>query len=536
MTSFTSIPLHDIIHFLICNNQQIPTITNDIYSAALKLLNINTNTIISMPTSLSNLLITYSSNIIPISIRDWITMYNLQIKSIISGNPFNTIIPVYKSSFILTHDDLHDLSTSLSLHDTNKGRIIRTLGYINKLDNDMNVFDILPADVIINIISYLNHINMVSLYKVSRKFFDFYKLNKIIIYQSHLRRQISVDNYDAQQLTRLMKLMSYHNTIECGGDYNTILTNSGDVYKVTQEIKPIMIDKNIIQISAKYYHTLLLSNNGEVYGYAFNNHNQLGLSTINIDVPTIIPIAMDNDKVIQISAGNEHSLILTIKGKVFSFGSNQYGQLGHKLLTENITIPKLISKFQDREEAPYIIQISAGYNNSLLLTEDGYVYIFGNLDDECLGLSRNGYNYGNSIDIPTLIPDIQKIICISCGIRMSMFLTETGKVYILGVSNDGEFIEGSAYYPVLIPNIDNIISISCEIENSLLLTNEYQVYLVDILHRSVSLIPNIHNIAQISANYGCSLLLDNTGDLYAIVHDNDDQKIITPKFVMSVNM
>lgn len=60
-----------------------------------------------------------------------------------------------------------------------------------------------------------------------------------------------------------------------------------------------------------------------------NQHGQLGDGT-NIDRHTPVPIALSsNVKVVAIAAGQFHSVILTDTGDVYTFGSNQFGQLGY---------------------------------------------------------------------------------------------------------------------------------------------------------------------------------------------------------------
>ena len=97
----------------------------------------------------------------PHSINNWITAYNLWHN--------NIVVPIYKSSEIFLSPDhkLTDLSRLLSLSKVNKEHIIRTLGYLNKLDNDMNVFDLLPLEILNSIfirlerkiIKFIHHVS-----------------------------------------------------------------------------------------------------------------------------------------------------------------------------------------------------------------------------------------------------------------------------------------------------------------------------------------------------------------------------------------
>ena len=90
------------------------------------------------------------------------------------------------------------------------------------------------------------------------------------------------------------------------------------------------------------------------------------------------------------SAGYDHSLILTNDGQVYAFGNNEYGQLGVKGFIE-ISLLNICN----------ISQISAGYKCSLALTDHGQVYGFGLNNCGQLGL----HDYINRY-IPTTIMSI----------------------------------------------------------------------------------------------------------------------------------
>lgn len=75
--------------------------------------------------------------------------------------------------------------------------------------------------------------------------------------------------------------------------------------------------------------------------------------------------------VVQIACGMHHTVVLTLAGEVFTFGSNQYGQLGTGDLQSvvgpvQVKLPGMVS------------QVAAGSNHTVLLTIKGVVYTFGN--------------------------------------------------------------------------------------------------------------------------------------------------------------
>ena len=82
----------------------------------------------------------------------------------------------------------------------------------------------------------------------------------------------------------------------------------------------------IPQISGGGYHSLALKSDGTVWSWGRNNFGQLGnskRSKKNTPVPVI-----NLEDVIAIAAGTWHSMALKSDGTVWMWGRNNYGQLG----------------------------------------------------------------------------------------------------------------------------------------------------------------------------------------------------------------
>ena len=127
MKPFTVIPQEDIKAFLLANQHPI---TSNMYSDAWDLMQKN-NTV----------------HVIP-AISDYLISQNLSQQDILN-------LPMYKLSKILL-SSTEDLPQLGQLVNINKESIIRILGYINHLENDMNIFDIIPSDISSSIINKLD--------------------------------------------------------------------------------------------------------------------------------------------------------------------------------------------------------------------------------------------------------------------------------------------------------------------------------------------------------------------------------------------
>ncbi|XP_022841811.1 ultraviolet-B receptor UVR8-like [Olea europaea var. sylvestris] len=97
----------------------------------------------------------------------------------------------------------------------------------------------------------------------------------------------------------------------------------------------------ICQISGGWRHTMALTTDGELYGWGWNKFGQLGVGD-NSDHCSPIPVKFpDDQKVVHVSCGWRHTLAVTDRHNVFSWGRGTNGQLGHgDSLDRNV--PKII--------------------------------------------------------------------------------------------------------------------------------------------------------------------------------------------------
>lgn len=78
--------------------------------------------------------------------------------------------------------------------------------------------------------------------------------------------------------------------------------------------------------------------------------------------------------IISVACGDSHSLALNRWGEVFSWGSDDFGQLGHQLGSTIQNVPKLIRSLTKYN----VVQIAAGQKHSVALT-NGNVFFFFNI-------------------------------------------------------------------------------------------------------------------------------------------------------------
>lgn len=86
---------------------------------------------------------------------------------------------------------------------------------------------------------------------------------------------------------------------------------------------------NIVQAAVGRHHSLFLTDTGTVYACGDNKSGQCGIgnTTPSVNTPTLINYR--GPPIIRVGCGAEFSVILDIKGNLYTFGLPEYGQLGH---------------------------------------------------------------------------------------------------------------------------------------------------------------------------------------------------------------
>ncbi|TVP84541.1 MAG: hypothetical protein EA375_06520 [Acholeplasmataceae bacterium] len=131
-------------------------------------------------------------------------------------------------------------------------------------------------------------------------------------------------------------------------------------------------------------HTIILTHTGLVFVMGENLHGQLGLrdrDDRHEPVPLDWPEWLD-DKVVGIAAGEAHTLVLTESGRLFGFGNNDHGQCG--MPGEDSRDEPFEINHHGWHDDP-VVMMAAGRAHSLVLTVSGKVYAFGANDHGQLG-------------------------------------------------------------------------------------------------------------------------------------------------------
>ncbi|XP_039198082.1 X-linked retinitis pigmentosa GTPase regulator isoform X2 [Crotalus tigris] len=176
-------------------------------------------------------------------------------------------------------------------------------------------------------------------------------------------------------------------------------------------------------------HTSVVTENGKLYMFGSNNWGQLGLGTKNtVSKPTCVKV-LKPEKVKLAACGRNHTLIYTEKGNLYATGGNSEGQLGLGD-TEERSAFHLVSYFTSQHK---IKQLAAGSYTSAALTEDGQLFMWGDNSEGQIGLGNEA-----NVCIPHQVDVGKPVFWISCGYYHSALITCDGELYTFGESDNGK--------------------------------------------------------------------------------------------------
>uniref|UniRef100_A0A8P0T7L3 X-linked retinitis pigmentosa GTPase regulator n=1 Tax=Canis lupus familiaris TaxID=9615 RepID=A0A8P0T7L3_CANLF len=177
-------------------------------------------------------------------------------------------------------------------------------------------------------------------------------------------------------------------------------------------------------------HTLVSTEGGKVYAAGGNNEGQLGLGdTEERSTFHLISFFTSQRKIKQLSAGSNTSAALTEDGELFMWGDNSEGQIGLENVT-NVCVPQQVTVGKP------ISWISCGYYHSAFVTTEGQLYTFG--EPECGKLGLPNQLLVNH-RMPQPVPGIPgKVVQVACGGGHTVVLTDMGLMYTFGDGRHGK--------------------------------------------------------------------------------------------------
>ncbi|XP_075998041.1 putative E3 ubiquitin-protein ligase HERC3 [Genypterus blacodes] len=265
----------------------------------------------------------------------------------------------------------------------------------------------------------------------------------------------TIESQDGRRVKGKPKYMKYETKIRavsCGDDFVNLLSEEGHVLCVDIAQGPYipralggLCNIQVSQVACGSQHSVALTKDGQVYTWGQDTSGQLGLGKRRPGASSPQHLrSLSGMPLVQIAAGGDQSFALSVSGNVFSWGRNNCGQLGLGDKTDRQT-PTAVHSLNLKKT----IAISCGKDHTTILTKDGAVFTFGSGQ-----YGQLGHNSFSDELHPRLVAELleAKVTKIACGRHHTLVLTESKQVYAFGCGDQGQ-LGGSQHQtvPLLVP-------------------------------------------------------------------------------------
>jgi alpha-tubulin suppressor-like RCC1 family protein len=225
----------------------------------------------------------------------------------------------------------------------------------------------------------------------------------------------------------------------------------GDHGDGTHRLVPTLVDgvNGVVAVAAGDFHSFALSRNGTVMTCGENGEGQLGLGdTAQRDTFTVVPSLSD---VVDIDAGYNHTIAVTCEGEVWTWGKGRAtGQGGDDDETQWLVPTKVTGGGIDEVA---VVQVAAGDYHSMALTATGGLYSWGEGSSGQLG-----HGDKENLAVPRVVGGIGGAVGRAGGARHSLVTTAEGCVMVFGGWGSGAMLglgaeAGEALVPTAIDGI-----------------------------------------------------------------------------------
>ncbi|MCX8668166.1 RCC1 domain-containing protein, partial [Bifidobacterium sp. B3998] len=197
------------------------------------------------------------------------------------------------------------------------------------------------------------------------------------------------------------------------------------------------------QVSLGDQHSAAIGSDGNLYTWGYNFNGQLGDGTTSSrSTPTLIQKpagASDGFAWTQVSLGNSHSSAFGSDGQLYTWGWNQYGQLGDGTQVDKRT-PTQVGKPQGAPDGFTWTQASLGRWYSAAIGSDDSLYTWGSNGDGQLGdgTTTSSQNRPVKVGRPQGAPDGFTWTQASLGFNHSAAIGSDGSLYTWGSNSSGQ--------------------------------------------------------------------------------------------------
>jgi len=154
----------------------------------------------------------------------------------------------------------------------------------------------------------------------------------------------------------------------------------------------------LIATSSTSNHSIAITTDGIAYGWGRNEANQLGLlsgACATVPLPTRLVGPWEDTPLVGAATGKSHSVVIDADGQAYAVGSNKCGQCGVNTSIDDITKFRkcVLAGGAEANKDVDIVQVSCGEQFTVLLTSLGQLYTAGLAEYGQLGNGETGEHF-----------------------------------------------------------------------------------------------------------------------------------------------
>ncbi|KAM9783952.1 RCC1 and BTB domain-containing protein 1-like isoform 2-T2 [Syngnathus typhle] len=200
------------------------------------------------------------------------------------------------------------------------------------------------------------------------------------------------------------------------------------ICELSQSLVTVNIpNMKVKEVACGAYHSMVLTEDGEVFAWGYNNHGQASSHIVVIQpFPVKVGGSLQGETVIGITCGHSFSMALLDNGEIHGWGDNHNGQLGVGHDNYVSMMPCRLSALQES----CIKQVVSGYGHSLAVTDKGLLYSWGTNTFGQLGIG----DMNNCFSPVQVMADEERFVEVAaCHFtHTSAAKTQSGQVYMWG--------------------------------------------------------------------------------------------------------
>jgi len=222
------------------------------------------------------------------------------------------------------------------------------------------------------------------------------------------------------------------------------LGHGGERDEVAPRIIQSFLGHDVALVAAGSCHSIVVTTRGDAYSFGYGQHGVLGHGTCaQQQLPKLI-MGLLGVRVACASAGQAHSVVVTSTGDVYQFGRGRILGENGECKIEDFLEPRLVPGIEGLK----IVSVSAGADHVVLISSTGAVFTFGHGEHGCLG-------HGNqdALAEPRRVAALAhlEITHAAAGAMHTLFVSSTGAAFSCGFGRNGRLGLGNDMQDCLTP-------------------------------------------------------------------------------------